>query len=430
MTETAAAATDVAAAPLEGSGAPFSRTALFAIIGLVLASLAAVIALTIMGEDMEAEPSNGADGYSASAIGHRGLIKLLRNLDIPVVVSQSESATKAKDGLLVIAEPLVTDEASAARFREMVRATSRVLVILPKWWTSTSSSHKEWASYVELVPSEDVQAVLRELELGDATLSRANEAVTPAPGAEHAYGLPPVTIKHAPQTLIDSYMTDAYEVPAGALLGTISVGDTRVTVLVDPDVINNHGIDEGKNARFAVALIDELRAGGPVVFDEIAHGYTLEPSIWKLMFQWPLVLATLQALICMVILVLATSGRFGPPAASGRAIAAGKDFLIRNTAALLRYGGHDAAALQRYLTSTVHHVRIALHAPRDLTAAQMVAWLERIRIARNGTVPLPELDHAVAAAAQDPALAKRIPEIAMRIHRWRQEMTHGSGNHP
>jgi len=132
----------------------------------------------------------------------------------------------------------------------------------------------------------------------------------------------------------------------------------------------------------------------------------------------------------MVILVLATSGRFGPPAASGRAIAAGKDFLIRNTAALLRYGGHDAAALQRYLTSNVHHVRLALHAPRDLTAAQMVAWLERIRIARNGTVPLPELDQAVAAAAQDPALAKRIPEIAMRIHRWRQEMTHGSGNHP
>jgi hypothetical protein len=59
----------------------------------------------------------------------------------------------------------------------------------------------------------------------------------------------------------------------------------------------------------------------------------------------------------------------------------------------------------------------------------MVAWLERIRVARNGTVPLPELEAGVAAAATDPALAKRIPEIAMRIHRWRQEMTHGSGHH-
>ena len=187
-----------------------------------------------------------------------------------------------------------------------------------------------------------------------------------------------------------------------------------VTILTDPDVVNNHGLDEGKNARFAVGLIDELRAGGPVVFDEIAHGYTLEPSIWKLMFQWPLVLATLQALICILILVAATAGRFGPAASAGRPYAAGKDFLIRNTAALLRYGGHDGEALRRYLTSTVHSVRVALHAPRDLNAAAMTAWLERIRVARNGTVPLPDLERDVVTAATDPAFAKRIPDIAMR----------------
>jgi len=35
----------------------------------VLASLATVVALTILGENPEQEPSNGADGYSASAIG-------------------------------------------------------------------------------------------------------------------------------------------------------------------------------------------------------------------------------------------------------------------------------------------------------------------------------------------------------------------------
>jgi hypothetical protein len=422
------------AIPLEGTGAPFSRATLWVVAALVLASLATVVALTIMAEDMQAEPSNGADGYSASAIGHRGAIKLLRNLDIPVVVSQSNSADKAKGGLLVIAEPLVTDETSADRFLTMVHSAERVLVVLPKWWTAPSMGRKEWASHVELVPTEDVAAVLKQLSLDDTRVVRADVPIKPIPADPVADMLPDVTIAHAAQTLEGGFFEDSLAVDAGGtggtLLGWTTVGDTKVTVLTDPDVMNNHGLDEGKNARFLVALVEKLRAGGPVVFDEVAHGYTLEPSIWKLMFQWPLVLATLQALVCILVIVAATAGRFGPPARTHRPYGAGKDFLIRNTAALLRYGGHDSEALFRYFTVTVQQVRAVLHAPRDLQPAQLSAWLERIRAARRGTISYPELEQWVHAAASDPALARRIPEVAMRIHRWRQEMTRGSDEHP
>jgi hypothetical protein len=424
----------IAATPLEG-GSPFSRRTLVLVAVLVLVSLATVIWLTIRAEDMQAEPSNGADGYSASAIGHRGVIKILRNLDMPVVVSQSNSAIKAKNGLLVIAEPVVTDDVSAARFREMVRGARRVLVILPKWWTTPASYHEEWASSVELVPTTDVTAVLDELGLRDAIVQRAGAAIAPTGMPLDDGTLPEVTIDHAAQTILHDELADRYDIgeDGGAVMGAVSVGDTRVTVLADPDVMNNHGLDEGKNARFIVGLIDTLRAGGPVVFDEIAHGYTIEPSIWKLMFQWPLVLATLQSLICIIcilVIVAATVGRFGPPATTARPFGAGKDFLIRNTAALLRYGGHDAEALYRYYTVTVQQVRAVLHAPRDLDHAAMTAWLERIRVARKGTIALPELEQWVNAASTDPALARRIPEIAMRIQRWRQEMTHGSDANP
>jgi hypothetical protein len=426
---TAAASTEGVVAPLTGT-APFSRTTLWVIASLVLLSLAAMVILTLVNEEEEPEPSNGADAYSASAIGHRGLVKVLRQLDLPVVVSQNGSVAKAKDGVLVIAEPVVTDEASAKRFRETVRSASRVLVILPKWWSSSDVDHEEWASYVNLVPEEDVTAVLAELELSDATVHRASAAVLPISGADVAGGLPEATIRHSPQTIRDAFLDNHYAVDTdgGMLLGETTIGSTEVTILTDPDVLNNAGLDEGKNARFAVQLLDNLRQGGPIVFDEIAHGYTLEPSIWRLMFQWPLVLATLQALICILVLVAATSGRFGPARTVPPPIAAGKDFLIRNTAALLRYGGHDGEALRRYFTHALQQVRTILHAPRDVTQAQMMHWLERIRVARGGTVPLPDLERDVAAAAVDPALAKRIPEIAMRVHRWRQEMTHGSGN--
>jgi hypothetical protein len=418
-------------AGLEG-GAPFSRTALWVIGGLVLASLAAVVTITLLGEEMEKEPSNGADGYSASSIGHRGLIGMLRQLEIPVVVSQNDSAAKAKGGLLVIAEPIVTDEESAARLRDMIHAADRVLVVLPKWWTTSAHDQPEWVDSVGLLAHDEVTAVLDVLQLEGASIERRTP-VEVLPGTLEAGGLPQPTIEHSPQVITSYYFDDGVwldpDHQSGAILGSAVVGDTSVTVLADPDVINNHGIDEGKNARFAVGLIEELREGGPVVFDEVWHGYVIEPSLWTLMFRWPLVLATLSAALCILVVVLATVGRFGPPAKSPRPIGAGKDFLIRNTAALLRFGGHDGEALRRYLTASVQQVRATIHAPRDLSPAQMMEWLERIRVARKGTVPLPELDRDVAAAAADPALAKKIPEIAMRIHRWRKEMTHGSDHH-
>lgn len=420
-----------AAVPLAG-GSPFSRTTLWVIAGLVVVSLAAMVVLTLAGEDVEQEPSNGADSYSASAIGHRGLVKVLRALDIPVVVSQSESAAKAKGGLLIVAEPVITDDDSADRLRKLVAGAERVLVILPKWWTTPSSSHKEWASWVDLVPGADVVAVLAAIGHGAAALHRATEPLA-SPAEPALEGLPAPSIAHSPQSLREVDLSDPMIIAdddGGLLLGTTRYGSAEVTILADPDPINNAGLDDGQNARFAVGLIDQLRHGGPVVFDEVGHGYTLEPSIWKLMFQWPMVLATVQALICILVVVAATAGRFGPPARVPRAIAAGKDFLIRNTAALLRFGGHDGEALFRYLTTTIAAVRAALHAPRDLPPAAMTQWLERIRVARGGTVPLPELEREVSAASVDPALAKKIPEIAMRIHRWRQEMTHGSVHHP
>ncbi len=212
--------------------------------------------------------------------------------------------------------------------------------------------------------------------------------------------------------------------PAAAgrrLLGRVKRDRGTVDVLSDPDVLDNHGLRSADNARFAVELIDGLRDGGPVVIDETMHGYAQNPSLLHAVFEFPLVLATLQVLVCAILVVWAAMVRFGPRTAAPPPIAPGKDFLIRNTAALLHYGGHHAHALRRYLALTVAAVRHALHAPA-LAPGAMTAWLERVRGVRGGKISLVELERAVETAASP----GEVVELADQVFRWRMEMTHGT----
>ncbi len=414
-----------APAPLDVEAArrtPFRRRTLWILGLVVLLSLATTIGLSLFGDDLGGPPAAGTDAYSRSAIGHHGLVALLERVGVPVVISQAHSAERAKHGLLIIAEPAAGDDETDHRLQELVGAAPRVLVVLPKWWGVTSTAHPGWLADVELLPLDEVAAVA-------AALGLARDRVVRDPAPLAADG---VAIAHSPQTItVDPEWDDpTLAVDDRGLILDIPHGTTTLTVIADPDLLNNHGLDEAGNAARVVALIDRLRAGGPVVFDEVSHGYVREPGVFTLLFRYPLVLATLQALLVALALGLASRGRFGPPASVPPPIAAGKDFLIRHTATLLRHGHHDAAMLRRYLVSAVQQVRVALHAPRELSGAQVAAWLERIGAARQVSTPLSELEREVAAVEADRANVKKAAAIAVRIHRWRQEMTLGSGNHP
>jgi hypothetical protein len=131
----------------------------------------------------------------------------------------------------------------------------------------------------------------------------------------------------------------------------------------------------------------------------------------------------MQVLICALLAIWAAMVRFGPRRAAPPPLAPGKDFLIANTAALLRFGGHHADALQRYLAANVQTVRHALHAPDSLAPSALRDWLERVRTTRGSKISLPELEQAVSSAATTP---HRVVEIADQVYRWRMEMIHGS----
>ena len=395
---------------------PFSRTTLTIIVAVAFVSLVAAVVLTVLGDDLnKSSASAGADSYSVSAIGHRGLVDILEKLDIPVLKSRGDSAAKAKSGLLLVLEPTVADDAAKQRLRELVDAAPRVLVVLPKWYGSAPVGG-EWIEDVGKLPPSEIDDVLKALDFtytpGIVRLGKGNDF-----RGEHVGKSP--TIRHEPQ-LVD--LGGNYTpVVADAMGHALVFESEHVSVLSDPDVMNNHGLRLPENAAFTIRLIDELRAGGPVIIDEVIHGYAQQPSLLRTLFRFPLVLATMQVLICALLAIWAAMVRFGPRKAAAPPIAPGKDFLIQNTAALLHYGGHHADALRRYLLQSIAAVRHALHAPA-LAPNQMTTWLENVRKTRGGTISLVDLERD-AHTADTP---QRTVEVADRVYRWRMEMINGS----
>jgi hypothetical protein len=410
------------------SVSPFRRRTLFILIGVGAVSLAIALVLAAFSEDFTDKQTVDTNGYSRSAIGYEALIELLREVDVPVLVSKNQSAKRAHDGLLVVIAPELVDDHVEADIREMVAGSRRVLVVLPRWYGFPDERQPAWIDERHELSEHDARRVLAALRI-EGEITRAETAlVVPDGAAAPNLANVQLIVEHDLAAEIDAASHD------GILLGhTWYDRDTELWVLADPSPLDNAGLRRDGNPRFAVELIDRLRAGGPVVFDETTHGFEETPSLWKKLIEFPLVLVSLQVLVCAALLLWAAVGRWGPPRGVPAPLPSGKDFLIRNTADLLHVGGHDREALRRYLATTVHHVRQTLHAPRDLDPAGIRGWLERVRESRRGTVPLPELERDVDEAARAPrgrATSRRIVELAARIHRWRTEMTHGPHDHP
>ena len=75
--------------------------------------------------------------------------------------------------------------------------------------------------------------------------------------------------------------------------------DQHLYVLADPDPLENHGIADPANARFAVALVRLLWNGHKaIVFDESVHGgYIEKRSPLELLFQFPYNIVLGQSLV-------------------------------------------------------------------------------------------------------------------------------------
>lgn len=333
------------------------------LVAVAIASLAASLWLLLSPGDTSSRTSVDADGYSRSALGHRGLVTWLREAGEPVVQSRRAQGP-GSCGLFVVAEPKRMGPADIARMEPILERLPRKLLVLPKRQGERDPAHPEWVDHVELIELAEVQETLadfaRSADVEVPSVQRRESATNwrsppewPEPGLV------------APPQLLDPEIADVAAIVScdeGVLFGR--VGD--LYVLADPDLIANHGLARGDNADLVLAMLRRCKRDGAIVFDETLHGHELAPSIWHAAGQFPFVLVTAHLLLMLALVAWIARGRFGPVLPEVPPIGAGKAFLIDNVAALLRSTSSAEPSLRRYVRQRVRHAAEVLRAPRGL----------------------------------------------------------------
>jgi hypothetical protein len=397
------------------------------LIGWIAAAVVTfLLSLYFMGNSGQSTDTVGASTFSHSAIGYAGLADVLQRLDMPVLKSRSDSlGALTPGGVMVIAEPLPGAKTEAI-MRTLLKADT-ILLILPKWTARPSDSKPGWADEVfpidRSVAAWALNLVAPKAELSD--VDTANWTTNTLNLTPHIDGR--IRLMHGDR--LQPIIGNA----DGMLLGQIRDRNRRIWVLSDPDVISDHGLAHAPNAALAVAIIAHLRGGnGSVVFDETIHGFIAQPANpLLLLLRFPFVVATIQGLIAVALLLWATLGRFGTPQPAPAPLSAGRQGLLENIAKLVDITGHREVMIKRYVLETLRDVGRQLHAPRELSTASLIAWLQRVGTARGVATDCGPLIQEAAmlgeSRTRNPAALVR---LAREIHRWKGEILDGRSGHP
>ncbi|HEX9051360.1 MAG TPA: DUF4350 domain-containing protein, partial [Anaeromyxobacter sp.] len=347
------------------SGGAFTRRGAGILAAVAAASLAAAGFLGAFGDALYDPPSFSPDSFSRSAVGHHAAVALLRDLGFRVVVSRHRPEDRAREGAIVaLLEPRIgpEDDADKARLERIDGAARWLLVVLPKRMAFPDPARPRFVGSADLLPVADAQRVVDALEI-DA------KVVRPAKTISGWRGVLPAPALDAPQLVVSSELTPLLATDDGVLVGEVVAQEGahpgwRTVVVADPDLVETHGLGRGSNAAVLVRALERLGAGSrAIVVDETLHGLEEQPSLARALVRFPLVLATVSALLAAALLAWAAVVRFGRPRPPDPLLAPGKLFLVESTAALLRHGGRAPDAAAAYLRAARDEVLQRLRPP-------------------------------------------------------------------
>ena len=392
-----------------GSAAGAFRPATIALV--VAIGILAFVAMLVLGAyapDLRSGRNGGAHALSNAATGYSGLVRLAEATGRNPMVLRFDMSD-SEDLLVLTPETGTADMTSILAERHNLPT----LIVLPKWRTVAHPARTGWVRSAGLVPRVDPEHTLapaQKLHVGRLTrppteLRIARSEAPPAmrvtaPGTLQLVGGPGLR-----PILVDS-------TGRGVL---VQVGEGPLYVLSDPDLINNKGMADRRQAAAALAMLDFLNSTEPggILFDVTLNGLGQGRSPLRLAFDPPFLAATLAIAVALLLAGLQAIARFGAPRRPERAIAFGKAALVDNAAALVRRARREAALGRRYAETIRERAVTVFGVPARLRDGAVNDYLDRL----DGRTSF----SALAAAADAAQRREELLAAAQALHRWQWE---------
>ncbi len=416
---TDAAAPVAPAAETSGkTGAPFRPGMVLALVLAAVFSLSALGALSAYAPEIGDGDDGRGHALSRSAVGYGGMVRLLKAMDRPVLLSRGPLRGSARDSLLILTPPLGRDEEAIDALRW---EADSVLVVLPKWQAAPDVARKGWVRETGTVTAPRALSVLPEDAREGLVLSEDTTVAAPhltiGGGRRIATGAP----VRALRSLSGPGWTPVIMDGRGRALLSMH-DDTGLYVLADADLLNTLNMDDPAKARAALALLAVL---GPedqaVAFDVSLNGFTRPRSVLRLLLEPPLLGFTLCLLFAAALVGWQTMIRFQPHRPTGRAVALGKKALADNTAALVRLARREHRMAAPYAELVRAQAARAVAAPPSLSREATTALLDRLAGQKGATTPFADL----SAQAEQARNAADLMSVVRSLNRWKLEMTRG-----
>lgn len=358
----------MAAAAFPAGPAAFGKRGVLALVAI--GTLAFLALLYFIGTDRMGGSVNNGQAHAASTglTGFAALVRLLEAEGRQVSISRSE-AVLDEAALLVLTPPPYANGEEIADLIERRADHGPTLVIMPKWFTDRAGGEKAKPGWVSLngampplweliVDEEKVGLRLSESKRPERRLWRSEGGLRGELPAGTAIGFLDRDAALGSEPLLTSrgrVLVAQFDQGLGGQseLGTVdsesgydrwyaaSQEAWRVTVVAEPDLMNNWGMADAARARAALEILDAATGGQnlPIVFDLTTNGLGQSRNLLTLAFEPPFLAATLCLLVALLLVGWRAFRRFGPPLAEEQALSFGKAQLVENGGGLIQRTG-------------------------------------------------------------------------------------------
>ncbi|RIA36723.1 hypothetical protein DFR49_4008 [Hephaestia caeni] len=381
--------------------------------------------------DLRQADNGGEHALSRSAVGFAGIVRLASATGRNPHIIRRDSDWSDAD--LVIATP----ERAAVPVGGLTqtRLYKTTLMILPKWQTVEDERHSGWVRIKGLLPINEPEGVLAPAEnFSMRRRGKGGQPLVNAPGVPDAIAF---TAPRETQVIVDYKRAEGVDADAdseegddgeegaapppfiplitdgqgGTVLGRLG----NLYILADPDLLDNAGMKEARNAASALALLDWINGedATSIGFDVTLNGLGGSRSPLTLAFDPPFLAMTLALAAAALLLGWRARGRFGAPRPRDRAIAFGTRALVDNSAALVRKAGRARRLGGRYAAVIREQAVRGFGLSPRLKGPAIDAYLDDL----GGETRFSDLASAAEGAEDNATMLA----AARALHQWQRE---------